>query len=115
MIEMLIAIERALIQSRCLIVPNVFVRSDVDKSTATKVKDLIKRHQGTLAESEDDATHVLYPVTDPLDEEYARPCFRRDRSVLLHWYYFPDSYDSWTNFDLPWEFPESALGSTPSK
>lgn len=108
---MLIAIERALVQNRCLIVPNVFVKSEVDKTTAAKVKELVRRHQGTIAESEDDATHIIYPPADCLDEEYARPCFRRDRFVLLHWYYFPDSYDSWINLDLPWEYPETALGN----
>lgn len=115
MVEMLAAIERALLQSRCLSVPSVYVRSDVDKATAAKVKELVRRHQGTIAESEDDATHIIFPPVDPIDEEYARPCFRRDRSVLLHWYYFPDSYDSWINLDLPCEYPEGALGSFPTK
>ncbi|OXU23978.1 hypothetical protein TSAR_004197 [Trichomalopsis sarcophagae] len=115
MIEMLVAIERALIQSRCLTVPCVFVRSDVDKPTAAKVKEVVRRHQGTIAESEDDATHIIYPPADPLEEEYARPCFRRERFVLLHWYYFPDSYDSWVNVDLPWDYPESALGNITTK
>ena len=115
MIEMLIAIEKDLIQSRCLNIPCIFVKPDVDKTTSTKVKELIRRHQGTVAESEDDATHVIYPAVDPLDEEFARPCFRRDRNVLLHWYYLPDSYDSWVPLDLPWDFPETNLGSSSSK
>lgn len=60
-----------------------------------------------VTESEDQATHVIYPTCDPLEEEYARPTFRRDRMVMLHWYYFPDSYDSWTAADLPVDPPDS--------
>ncbi|XP_043478547.1 SWI/SNF complex subunit SMARCC2 isoform X2 [Leptopilina heterotoma] len=111
LIDMLTAAERALVQNRCLILPNVFVRSDVDKATASKVKDIVRRHQGSIVENEADATHVIYPSVDPLEEEYARPFMRRDRSVLLHWYYFPDSYDTWTNLDLPWDFPEGNFGT----
>ncbi|KAK0088239.1 hypothetical protein PV326_004917 [Microctonus aethiopoides] len=114
-IEMLMATERALIQNRCMTVPCVYVKPEVDKATAAKVKDSVRRHQGTLAENEADATHIVYPLVDPLDEEYARPCMRRDRSVLLHWYYFPDSYDSWITIDLPIEFPEGGLGSPSPK
>ncbi|XP_066595586.1 SWI/SNF complex subunit SMARCC2-like isoform X2 [Prorops nasuta] len=113
-VEMLIAAERALAQNRCYTVPCIYVRPDVDKTTATKVKETVRRHQGTIAETESEATHIIYPPVDPLEEEYARPCVRRDRSVLVHWYYFPDSYDSWTTLDLPWDFPEGSLpGSTP--
>lgn len=115
MLEMLTAIERALVQSRCLTIPNVYVTPDVDKSTAAKVKELIRRHEGTVTESEDDATHVIYSPLDPDDEEYARPAFRKDRAVLMHYYYVPDSYDSWSNIDLPWDFPEIGLGSAPLK
>lgn len=103
---MIVAAERALQQNRCLIAPAVFVKADVDKTTAAKVKETIRKHNGTVVESESDATHVIYPQVDPLEEEYGRPCMRRDRSVLLHWYYFPDSYDSWITFDLPWDYPE---------
>ncbi|XP_017765083.1 PREDICTED: SWI/SNF complex subunit SMARCC2 isoform X3 [Eufriesea mexicana] len=114
-VEMLMAAERALVQNRCMVIPSVYVKPDVDKSTAAKVKEVVRRHQGSIAENEADATHIIYPPVDPMEEEYARPCMRRERSVLLHWYYFPDSYDSWTTLDLPWDFPEGTLTSTNMK
>lgn len=110
-VEMLMAAERALVQNRCMTIPCVFVKPEVDKSTATKVKEVVRRHQGTVAENEADATHIIYPPVDPMEEEYARPCMRRERSVLLHWYYFPDSYDSWSTLDLPWDYAEGLLTS----
>ena len=114
-VEMLMAAERVLIQNRCMTVPSIFVRADVDKNTATKVKEVVRKHQGTVAENEADATHIIYPPVDPMEEEYARPCMRRERSVLIHWYYFPDSYDSWSTLDLPWDYPEGTYTNTNSR
>jgi SWI/SNF related-matrix-associated actin-dependent regulator of chromatin subfamily C len=51
-----------------------------------KLKEIVKRHQGLIAETEAEATHLVYSAADPLEEEYARPLFRRDRNTLLHWY-----------------------------
>lgn len=106
---MLMAVEKNLIQTKCFTAPVVFIKSEVDKATGAKIKEIIRRRQGTITEQEEEATHVIYPVVDPLQEEYARPCYRRDGSVLLHWYYFPDSYDSWVPLDLPWEYPENVF------
>lgn len=111
-VEMLVAAERALIQNRCITQPCIFVKPEVEKAIAVKIKDAVRRHQGTVAENEADATHIIFPPVDPIEEEYARPCMRRDRSVLLHWYYFPDSYDSWATIDLPIEFPEGTLANS---
>jgi SWI/SNF related-matrix-associated actin-dependent regulator of chromatin subfamily C len=51
-----------------------------------KLKEIVKRHQGLIAETEAEATHLVHSAADPLEEEYARPLFRRDRNTLLHWY-----------------------------
>lgn len=58
-------------------------------------------------ENEEEATHIIYPPCDPLDEEFARPSMKRDKSVLIHWYYFPDSHDSWVQAELPVDPPDS--------
>lgn len=77
-VDMLMAAERVLIQNRCMTVPSVFVRPDVDKNTAAKVKEVVRKHQETVVENEADATHIIYPPVDPMEEEYARPCMRRE-------------------------------------
>uniref|UniRef100_A0A1B0DH08 Uncharacterized protein n=2 Tax=Phlebotomus papatasi TaxID=29031 RepID=A0A1B0DH08_PHLPP len=107
--QMLVEIETALIEAECLRLPVVYIRPDVDKALAAKVKDIIMKHQGELTEDEEEATHIIYPVIDPLPEEYARPAFKRDKNVMMHWYYFPESYDSWlpNNFDLPDLVPDN--------
>ncbi|KAK6639223.1 hypothetical protein RUM43_007493 [Polyplax serrata] len=106
-VEMFMQVEKALIQAKCLTMPNVFVKPDVEKSLQSKIKDIIKRHQGTVTDNEDEATHIIYPPCDPLDEEFARPSMKRDKNVLIHWYYFPDSHDSWIQAELPVEPPDS--------
>lgn len=98
--EMFVAIERALIQNKCYTVPVVYARPEVDKSMVSKAKDVVKRHQGVWTEVESEATHILWPPCDPLEEEYARPTMRRDKNIMFHWYYFPDSYDTWVNTDM---------------
>lgn len=52
-----------------------------------KLKEIVKRHQGLTSDIEAEATHLIYSAADPLEEEYARPLFRRERSTLLHWYF----------------------------
>lgn len=111
-IEMMGQVEKALIAGKVYTPPNVFVRSDVDKATAQKVKEVVKKHQGNVTENEAEATHIIFPPCDPLDEEYARPVLRRDRMVMMHWYYFPDSYDSWNNVELPVDPPDSPAPHT---
>ncbi|KAI5740617.1 hypothetical protein M8J76_005574 [Diaphorina citri] len=110
-VEMFMNVEKALIQNKCLVMPNVFIRSDVEKSVQSKVKEIIKRHQGTVSETEEDVTHVIYPVVDPLDEEYARAVYRRPSHTLLHWYYFPDSHDSWDPIEISTVEPPETLPS----
>lgn len=60
------------------------------------------------SENEDEATHVVFPSTDPSDEEYVRPVFRnKEKWTLLHWYYFPESYDSWVNTEIHMDLPDA--------
>ncbi|XP_026332179.1 SWI/SNF complex subunit SMARCC2 isoform X2 [Hyposmocoma kahamanoa] len=106
-VQMMMEIESALVSAELIRSPCVFIRPDVDKSTANKVKDIVVNHQGEICEEEEDATHIVYPAVDPLEEEYARPVFRRGNNVLIHWYYMPDSHDTWAATDLPVDVPET--------
>jgi SWI/SNF related-matrix-associated actin-dependent regulator of chromatin subfamily C len=41
-------VEKVLIQNKCLTMPVVYVRPEVEKSMQAKIKDIIKRHQGSI-------------------------------------------------------------------
>uniref|UniRef100_A0A182T6W7 SWI/SNF complex subunit SMARCC2 n=1 Tax=Anopheles maculatus TaxID=74869 RepID=A0A182T6W7_9DIPT len=107
--QMVLDIETALIEAECMRLPIVYIRPEVDRATANKITDIVTNHQGEITADEEEATHIIYPVIDPLPEDYARPTFRRDKHVMIHWYYFPESYDTWVpnSFDLPDNVPES--------
>ncbi|XP_013166212.1 PREDICTED: SWI/SNF complex subunit SMARCC2 isoform X2 [Papilio xuthus] len=106
-VQMMMEIESALMSAEVIRSPCVYIRPDVDKATANKVKDIVSNHQGEICEDEEDATHIIYPTVDPLEEEYARPVFRRGNGALVHWYYLPDSHDIWTQTELPVDVPEN--------
>lgn len=100
---MLSDIEDALSAAELIRYPIVYVKPEVDKSLTAKIKEIITSRQGEIVEDEEEATHIIFPTVDPLADEYARVIFKRDKHVMLHWYYLPDSYDSWVSniFDLP--------------
>ena len=45
---MFLNIERAVIQNKCLVVPQVYIRTDVERSVREKVKSVINDHHGYI-------------------------------------------------------------------
>lgn len=105
---MMLEIESCLIDAEIFRLPVIYVRPEVERPLASKIREIIANHQADLTEEEEEATHIVYPDVHPLPEEYARPSFKRDKNVMLHWYYLPESYASWVpnNFDMPDNVPE---------
>nr|DBA25366.1 TPA: hypothetical protein GDO54_012901 [Pyxicephalus adspersus] len=96
-VEMFMAIEKTLVQNNCLTRPTVYLVPEIELKLANKLKDIVKRHQGTITEDKTKASHHVYPNPTSLDEadEWLRPVMKKDKQVLVHWGYHPDSYDSW--------------------
>uniref|UniRef100_A0A8C5RKG6 SWI/SNF related BAF chromatin remodeling complex subunit C2 n=1 Tax=Laticauda laticaudata TaxID=8630 RepID=A0A8C5RKG6_LATLA len=95
-VEMFMTIEKSLVQNNCLSRPNIYLHADIDPKLQAKLKDIVKRHQGTITEDKSNASHIAFPVPGSLEEEeWVRPIMKRDKQVLLHWGYYPDSYDTW--------------------
>ncbi|CAG2202864.1 SMARCC [Mytilus edulis] len=92
-VEMFLQIERSLVANKCLTMPSIFLSPELDKQMIGRLKDIAKRHQGTVTDDEDDATHIVNPVTeDPSEEEYVRLVSKRDKYAMVHWLNFPDRY-----------------------
>ncbi|XP_006635727.1 SWI/SNF complex subunit SMARCC1 isoform X1 [Lepisosteus oculatus] len=97
-VEMFMTVEKTLVQNNCLTRPIVYVLPDIEPKQANKLKDIIKRHQGSITEDKTKATHHIYPTPPSLDEEeWLRPVMRKDKQVLVHWGMYPDSYDTWVS------------------
>ncbi|XP_074387043.1 SWI/SNF complex subunit SMARCC2 isoform X1 [Zonotrichia albicollis] len=95
-VEMFMTIEKSLVQNNCLARPNIFLQQEIEPKLLGKLKDIVKRHQGTVTEDKSNASHIVCPVPGNLEEEeWVRPVMKRDKQVLLHWGYYPDSYDTW--------------------
>ncbi|XP_011294383.1 SWI/SNF complex subunit SMARCC2 isoform X2 [Musca domestica] len=113
-VQLLIDIEQALIEADLYRIPYIYIRPEVDKQLATRLREILAIRRVEIVSDEDDATHIIYPEVDPHPDEYARPVFRRGNHVMMHWYYFPESYDTWTvnTLELPdnlFENPESPV------
>ncbi|KAM7362775.1 SWI/SNF- related protein mor isoform 2-T2 [Cochliomyia hominivorax] len=108
-IQLLIDIEQALVEADLYRIPYIYIRSEVDKQLATRLRDILATRRVEIVLDEEDATHIIYPVVDPHPDEYARPIFKRGNCVMMHWYYFPESYDTWTpnTLELPDNVPEN--------
>ncbi|XP_035747053.1 SWI/SNF complex subunit SMARCC2-like, partial [Egretta garzetta] len=93
--------DRAL--NNCLARPNIFLHQEIEPKLLSKLKDIVKRHQGTVTEDKSNASHVVCPVPGNLEEEeWVRPVMKRDKQVLLHWGYYPDrGGGSWAGVNSP--------------
>ncbi|KAF0035017.1 hypothetical protein F2P81_012775 [Scophthalmus maximus] len=110
-VEMFMTIEKSLVQNNCLTRPVIYLSPDIEPKLLGKLKDIIKRHQGSVTEDKASSSHVVVPIPNSLEEEeWVRPVMKRDKQVLLHWGYFPDSYDTW----IPASEIEAAVEEAPS-
>nr|XP_023013071.1 SWI/SNF complex subunit SMARCC2 [Leptinotarsa decemlineata] len=111
--EMFQNMEKALISAKQYTLPVVYIKPDMDKAVIQKVKEIVRKRNGQVVETEDTATHIIYGSLDPLKDEYGRPVIKRDKMALMHWYYFPNSYDTWVNLESA-GLDGLSIDSTPS-
>lgn len=104
-IDMFLAMEAALIQAKLWSIPQIYFTPlllEREKGEVAKYKEIVKKHKATVVDDEESATHLIYPPLDP-EEEFARAVFKKDKHVMVHFYYFPDNRDQWTKAELPSE------------
>ncbi|OZJ06071.1 hypothetical protein BZG36_01066 [Bifiguratus adelaidae] len=86
-----------LIKSRTIRVPRISFAKDVASSEKESLKPVVIKLGGTITTKTRESTHILHalPDDDDMDEEWFRTLEKRDGKVLVHWWYYPDSYDQW--------------------
>ena len=62
-------IERSLVQDNCLVRPVIYLHPEVEKILIAKLKDIVKRHQGTIIDKPSEATHIVYRLPPMAREE----------------------------------------------
>lgn len=66
--EMFMQIQRSLVQNKVIVQPAIYLRPEVDKILTAKLKDIVKRHLGVVAEKPSDATHIIFPQPNSREE-----------------------------------------------
>uniref|UniRef100_A0A3B4DGK8 SWI/SNF related BAF chromatin remodeling complex subunit C1b n=1 Tax=Pygocentrus nattereri TaxID=42514 RepID=A0A3B4DGK8_PYGNA len=93
-VEMFVSVEKTLLQNNLLSRPVVYLSPELEQKQASKLKDIITRHQGSVTEDKLQATHQIYTSPILADEEWLRPIMLLDQDVMVHWGMYPDSYDT---------------------
>merc|ERR1712223_1161637 len=94
-IEMCQKVEEALEKKRYHVAPKFFFHKTLPKEEKDKVKEIAKKMKAKIVDSELDATHILYPSTDPDYDMFCRGVFKRGDKCLVHFYRMPESHDNW--------------------
>lgn len=99
-LDMLQAVQARLVDQGLLRWPEVYFSPDLDPKVVPRLKDIVKRYQGKIVTSPTKATHIIEsaPEADPSEDpelEYLRTIDHSNRMNLIHWWYYPDSYDTW--------------------
>ena len=73
-----------LIERNVLTLPICYLRPEIDKRLRGQLWILIEKHNGTVAEKEEDADHIVYPpLTDNAREIELERKSKNDEEILL--------------------------------
>uniref|UniRef100_A0A8C1ZGC1 SWI/SNF related, matrix associated, actin dependent regulator of chromatin, subfamily c, member 2 n=1 Tax=Cyprinus carpio TaxID=7962 RepID=A0A8C1ZGC1_CYPCA len=94
-VEMFMTIEKSLVQNNCLSRPVIYLSSEIEPKLLGKLKDIIKRHQRAKHNAKKLLPSLKKRKKEWFSVVWVRPVMKRDKQMLLHWGYWPDSYDTW--------------------
>ncbi|KAJ2960467.1 hypothetical protein NQZ79_g4179 [Umbelopsis isabellina] len=97
-IEMITYIKNILISKNIIRKPRIAFASSVNDQNRKALTKLARTTNASITQDSNDATHILHGAMEDIDsieEEWFRTLEKRDGRVLIHWWYYPDSYDTW--------------------
>ncbi|KAF9107709.1 hypothetical protein BGX29_005226 [Mortierella sp. GBA35] len=98
-VELVAHIRNQLISQGVIKNPIVAFDSSVAEDDQEKLRASIERLGGTTTIKIQNATHVVHHSSEELEspegEEWLRTLEKKDGKVLVHYWYYPDSYDEW--------------------
>ncbi|XP_065176003.1 SWI/SNF complex subunit SMARCC1-like isoform X2 [Sycon ciliatum] len=95
-LELLLNIQRGLTQNQLWTPPRVFFEKGFNKDTLATLRGILERSEGVEVDASEDASHVIVSANVPNTVgDWYRPIEKRGSEVLVHWWYYPDSYNTW--------------------
>jgi SWI/SNF related-matrix-associated actin-dependent regulator of chromatin subfamily C len=88
-------VEEALEKKGFHVSPKLLFRKDLPKEDKDRVKEIATKRGASIVEIEQDATHIIYPSTDPDNDMFCTGVFKRGDKCLVHFYRMPESHDNW--------------------
>ncbi|CAJ0875396.1 9370_t:CDS:2 [Entrophospora sp. SA101] len=97
MIEMVSIVRNYLIEKGIIKNPVVMFNQSLVVKRIRELKKIVKKLGGRVTDKLDEATHIIHESNDNdyQDEDWFRTLEKKDGKVLVHWWYYPDSYDTW--------------------
>lgn len=98
--DLIIRVEKELEKAGMLPSVNVFLSRSIPTNSLPALRSIIEK-RGSIVSSASAATHVIYDdppgtsASETAGTDYCRPLRVSDTHALVHWWYYPDSYDSW--------------------
>ena len=99
-LDLLERIEKSLKQAKLLPMVKVFFANNVLASELPLLRTITQK-RGAIVATASAATHIIYGDPSETTEQetagtdYLRTKEVKGNSALVHWWYYPDSYDSW--------------------
>ncbi|KAF9151869.1 hypothetical protein BG015_006113 [Linnemannia schmuckeri] len=98
-IELVAHIRNHLVSEGVIKNPIVAFDSSVPEDERERLEASLERLGGTSTNDIQHATHVVHHSSEELEspegEEWLRTLEKKDGKVLVHYWYYPDSYDEW--------------------
>ncbi|KAG0317547.1 hypothetical protein BGZ97_005204 [Linnemannia gamsii] len=98
-VELVAHIRNHLVSEGVIKNPIVAFDSSVPEEEREKLEASLERLGGAITNDIQHATHVVHHSAEELEspegEEWLRTLEKKDGKVLVHYWYYPDSYDEW--------------------
>jgi SWI/SNF related-matrix-associated actin-dependent regulator of chromatin subfamily C len=100
-LDMLVEVQGELIKRGQLRMPSFFFAPALPSEEVGRLTTIAKKHGASVVSSPLEASHIVYPdppgttEIETESEDYCVSLRRKGNQILTHWWYFPDSYDSW--------------------
>ncbi|KAI8340710.1 hypothetical protein BC941DRAFT_500290 [Chlamydoabsidia padenii] len=109
--ELIQLIRDSLTENGFITTPRIAFGGSVPSLAKKKLATIVRRIGGDLVDMRADPTHILHgPLHEyeDMEEDWFRTLEKQGDKVLVHWWYYPDSYDSWLTQTEQFADPEDA-------